>query len=107
MTEFIGVIERNDMEGEKFGYYWENTPENEEGLRRLQNAYPDIFLGEEWGLYQFIFEPQTEVSLNTLNKEDENGYARRVQRIKDTDWDALCKEAEEGNDPLYKGRSLY
>lgn len=102
---YIGIEENNDWEGETFGYYFEDTKENREGLQKVKEKY-DPFM-DTWDgefPYKFISEAVSEKELKILDKYDENGYMSRVNFVKKKiNWDEIAGNVNDEEDPLYKG----
>lgn len=111
VTKYIGIVERNDTEGEIFGYYWEANAANKKGLQDLLAKYPKICLGKDWGQYEAILDPVSKKSLEVLSEKDENSYKPRVNYIKKTNWTSLINSAKlklnpSYYDPLLTGKGL-
>ncbi len=75
---YIGLIENNDWEGESFGYYFPNTPENLIALQKFE-----VFLKtnncDEWEMdYE---EPYTSRELSLISKGADNGYMPRCNIV--------------------------
>jgi hypothetical protein len=106
---FVGIVERNDWEGEVFGYYWDRTPEAEEALAGILKRY------EAEGDISMRLELATEERLRELDDADRNGYRKRITIYEPPDdWSSFVKklapDAQKITDddvhPFYKGRGL-
>jgi hypothetical protein len=106
---FVGIVERNDWEGEVFGYYWERTPEACETLKKIESRY------RQEGDISMRFELMTEKLLRELAGADRNSHRRRVTIYEAPEnWGeflekiapASQKITDDEINPFYKGRGL-
>lgn len=109
MREYVGIVERNDWEGETFGYYWPRTEDSERALRGVLARY--VSEGES----SLRVEILGLAEMTSLDDRDRNGYMRRVSVFRaPLDWTAFIEQiapadaeiASEDAHPFYKGRGI-
>jgi len=105
-TKYIGIVERNTWERETFGYYFELTDETQEALEGIMGRYRACGCCPELSLVVC-----TGADLEILEKNDRNGYMRRVNIYRaPEDWakweEEHAADPIEESHPFYKGRGL-
>lgn len=81
LNKYIGFIENNDNEGEDFGFYFPDTPENRDALKKFESLLDKLdVLGDGYEI-DGLDESYTERDLDMIEKGSGNGYMARVNFI--------------------------
>lgn len=102
---YIGIIERNDNEGEEFGYYFQDNPDLRDYLEKINELMPEDMVGEGYGQFEIVLQPIEEEDLMAMARMDDNLYMRRVNvyRMEDQPWDEIIESDFDEDIPFYKG----
>ena len=83
-TTYIGFVEHNEWEGESFGYYFPNTPENRQALEKFKefleanDCLNDYSPGYSMDGFE---EAYSERDLDMLEKGSGNSYMGRANIV--------------------------
>lgn len=81
---YIGFVEHNEWEGEDFGYYFPNTPENRQALEKFKefleanDCLQDYSPGYSMDGFE---EAYSERDLDMIERGADNGYMARVNIV--------------------------
>ena len=94
---YIGIVERNQWEGETFGYYFPI-----EAADAVRDIF-DRFHRSENTNWISLEENVSHKALLHLDRYDRNGYMGRVTVFECDDWGAYAKALDPEVDQIYKG----
>jgi len=88
--KYIGIIEENEHEGETFGFYFPDTPENRESLLKFEALAQQLgeAYNKETGKYwkssiqlDLMDDPCTKRELDMIDYGADNGYMPRANIV--------------------------